>query len=68
LRNKILSQHTVFLHDTEELDDNLGRRADQDLSLSRLLSVVDGIERIVQDRSIIDELWRNARGERELTS
>jgi hypothetical protein len=51
LRNEILGQHTVFLHDTEELDDNLGGRADQDLSLSRLLGVVDGIERIVQNRS-----------------
>jgi len=40
---------TVLLHDTEELDDDLGGRADQDLSLSGLLSVVDGIERIVED-------------------
>jgi len=43
---------TVFLHDTKELDDNLGGRTDQDLSLSRLLSVVDGIERIVEDRCL----------------
>jgi hypothetical protein len=46
----------VLLHDTEELDDNLGGRTDQDLSLSRLLGVVDGIERIVENRSIINEL------------
>jgi len=39
----------VLLHDTEELDDDLGGRADQDLSLSGLLGVVDGIERIVED-------------------
>jgi hypothetical protein len=58
----------MFLHDTEELDDNLGGRTDQDLSLSRLLGVVDGIERIVENRSIIDELYRNAQRERELTS
>jgi hypothetical protein len=58
----------VFLHDTEELDDNLGGRTDQDLSLSGLLSVVDGIERIVEDRSILDELWRHARRERGQTS
>jgi hypothetical protein len=51
IENEILSQHTVFLHDTEELDDNLGGRTDQDLSLSGLLGVVDGIERIVEDRS-----------------
>ena len=57
----------MFLHDTEELDDNLGGRTDQDLSLSGLLGVVDGIERIVEDRSIIDELWRNAQRERGRT-
>jgi len=44
-----LANVTVLLHDTEELDDNLGGRADEDLSLSRLLSVVDGVERIVED-------------------
>ena len=37
----------MLLHDTEELDDNLGGGSDQDLSLSGLLGVVDGIERIV---------------------
>jgi len=40
---------SVLLHNAEELDDDLGRRSDQDLSLSGLLSVVDGIERIVED-------------------
>jgi hypothetical protein len=39
----------VLLHDAEELDDNLGGRSDQDLSLSGLLGVVDGIERIVEN-------------------
>jgi len=39
--------HTVLLHDTKELDDDLGGRSDQDLSLSGLLGVIDGIERIV---------------------
>ena len=33
--------HTVLLHDTEELDDDLGARSNQDLSLSSLLGVVD---------------------------
>lgn len=39
----------MLLHHTEELDDDLGGWSDQDLSLSRLLGVVDGIERIVED-------------------
>lgn len=39
----------MLLHDAEELDNDLGGRADQDLSLSRLFGVVDGIERIVED-------------------
>jgi hypothetical protein len=37
----------VLLHDAEELDDDLRGGSDQNLSLSRLLGVVDGIERIV---------------------
>lgn len=41
--------HTVLLHDTKELDDDLGGRTDQDLSLSGLLGVVDGVQRIVED-------------------
>jgi hypothetical protein len=43
------SQHTVLLHDAEELDDNLGGRTDENLSLSGFLGVVDGVERIVKD-------------------
>jgi hypothetical protein len=39
----------MLLHNAEELDDDLGRRSDQDLSLSRLLGVVDGVERIVEN-------------------
>jgi len=39
----------VLLHNAEELHDDLRGRADQDLALSGLLSVVDGIERIVED-------------------
>ena len=48
----MLRQHTVLLHDTEELDDDLGRWSNKDLSLSRLLGVVDGVERIVEDRGL----------------
>ena len=44
-------QHTVTLHDGQELDDDLGARADEDLALSGLLGVVDGVERIVEDGS-----------------
>jgi hypothetical protein len=43
--------HTVTLHNLEELDDDLGRRSDQDLALASLLGVVDGVERIVEDGS-----------------
>lgn len=41
--------HTVLLHHSEELDDGLGRRADENLALAGLLGVVDGVERIVED-------------------
>ena len=39
----------MTLHDGQELDDDLGAGADQDLALASLLGVVDGIERIVED-------------------
>jgi len=39
----------VLLHDAEELDYDLGAWSDEDLSLSRLLGVVDGIERIIKN-------------------
>ena len=39
----------MLLHDTEELDNDLGRRTDKNLALARLLGVVDGVERIVKD-------------------
>lgn len=40
---------TVLLHDTQELDNDLGARSDEHLSLARFLGVVDGVERIVED-------------------
>ena len=40
---------TVLLHDAEELDNDLGGRSDENLSLSGFLGIVDGIERIVED-------------------
>ena len=47
-----LLRHTVLLHDRQELDNDLGGRTDQDLALASLLSVVDGVERIVEDGSL----------------
>ena len=42
----------MLLHDREELDNDLGRRTDQDLALAALLGVVDGVEGIVEDGSL----------------
>lgn len=39
----------MLLHDGQELDDDLGRRPDEDLALAGLLGVVHGVERIVED-------------------
>jgi len=41
--------HTVLLHDLQELDNDLGGRADHDLALAGLLGVVEAVERIVED-------------------
>ena len=43
---------TVLLHDRQELDNDLGGRADQNLTLASLLGVVHGVERIVEDGSL----------------
>lgn len=45
-------ERTVLLHDGKELDDDLGGRADQDLTATALLGVVDGVKRIVEDGSL----------------
>jgi hypothetical protein len=42
----------VLLHDRQELDNDLGRGSDEDLALSGLLGVVDGVKRIVEDGSL----------------
>ncbi len=39
---------TMSLHDIEELDDDFGARSDHDLSLARLLGIVDALERVAQ--------------------
>ena len=41
----------MLLHDTQELDDDLGARSDEDLSLAGLLGVVDALESIVENGS-----------------
>lgn len=43
------SSRTVFLHDAQELDDDLGAGADEDLTLASLLGVVDALESIIED-------------------
>lgn len=39
----------MLLHDLQELDDDLGRRSDQDLALAGLLGVVDVLKSIVEN-------------------
>lgn len=46
-----LANVAVTLHDLEELDDDLGARSDQDLTLASLLGIVDGVESIVENGS-----------------
>ena len=41
---------TVSLHDLQELDDNLGGRSDQNLTLTGLFSVVNSVQGISQNR------------------
>lgn len=45
-----LANVAVLLHDGEELDDDLGRRSDHDLSLTGLLGVGDGLESVSENR------------------
>ena len=42
----------MFLHAVQEFDNDLGARADQDLTFSGFFGVVDGIERIVEDAGL----------------
>lgn len=46
---KFQISRTVLLHDSKELDDDLGGRTDEDLALAGLLGVVHGVKRIVED-------------------
>jgi len=47
-----LANVSAALHDGQELDDDLGGWADQDLALAGLLGVVDGIEAVVENGSL----------------
>jgi hypothetical protein len=42
----------MSLHGAEELDNNLGAWPDQNLALSSFFSVVDALQRIVEDRCL----------------
>lgn len=44
---------TVLLHDAQELDNNLGRWSDHDLSLSSLLGIVDSVQAIVLHEKLV---------------
>lgn len=50
LSSCVLFLHTVLLHDRKELDNDLGGRANHDLALTTALSVVDGVQAVVQNR------------------
>lgn len=52
----------MLLHDGQELDDDLGRRTDEDLSLSTLFGVVDVVKTIVQDGN--SDHFRKSKGNR----
>jgi len=48
----VTNVRTVLLHDTQELDDDLGAWSDHDLTLAGLLGIVDALESVVEDGSL----------------
>ncbi len=44
------SEQTLLHHDREELDDDLGGRADEHLALATSLGIDDGVEGVVEHR------------------
>lgn len=42
----------MLLHDLQELDNDFGARSDQCLTLASLLGIVDGLETVVEHRSL----------------
>lgn len=51
-----LADVSVALHDTEELDDDLGGRTDENLALATALSVDNVVEAVVKD-GYADHFW-----------
>lgn len=41
----------MLLHDSEEFDDDLGARSDQDLTLAGLFGIVDALKSVIEDGS-----------------
>jgi hypothetical protein len=39
----------MLLHNRQKLDNDLGARADHDLTLPLLLSIVDGVKAVIED-------------------
>jgi hypothetical protein len=48
-KKKAIDTLTVLLHNRQELDDNLGRGTNENLSLTTAFGVVDVVQTIVQD-------------------
>jgi hypothetical protein len=42
-------QHTMLLHDAQELDDHFRARSDHHLALPSFLGVVDAFQRVIED-------------------
>lgn len=45
------AKHTMSLHNSQELDNDLGRGSDQDLSLTSLLGVGNSLKSVSENRS-----------------
>ena len=45
-------ERTVSLHNAQELDNNLGAWVYEDLAFAGFFSVIDGIERIIQNAGL----------------
>lgn len=56
----------MLLHDVQELDDDLGRRTDEDLALASLLGVVHGVKRIVENGGLDHFVGVGRKGEIEI--
>jgi hypothetical protein len=48
---EIKAKHTMSLHNSQKLDDDLRRGSDQDLSLTSLLSVGNSLKSVSENRS-----------------